>query len=165
MQFDVGESVVVPGWGVGEIAGLEKVDVGEGDAKMVRIDIGDEKKRMWVPEGRMHAECVRGVMKSNEVKETLSLIKNGTAPEKRATWNRRQRRYMELVSTNTPQSLGELMGELGAVRRKKRLSFTERRMFDRVHDQLAAEIACALDVSVDEAGKKIDKAVGPRADK
>ena len=165
MQFDVGESVVVPGWGVGEIAGLEEVDVGEADVKMVRIDIGEEKKRMWVPEGRMHAECVRGVMKPSQVKETLSLIKNGTAPEKRATWNRRQRRYMEMVSTNTPQSLGELMGELSAVRRRKRLSFTERRMFDRVHDQLSAEMACALDCPVDEAAAKLDKAIGPRAEK
>lgn len=165
MNFAAGESVVVPNWGLGEVAGRESLTIDDSDVKMVRIDIASEKKHMWVPEGRLQAECVRPVMSPNQVDKALDVIASCTAPEKRVTWNRRQRRYNELVATNTPQSLAEVMGELAAVRRGKRLSFTERRLFDRVRDQLTAEVACSLDIPRDRAMARLDSAIGPRAEK
>ncbi|MFT6159647.1 MAG: RNA polymerase-interacting CarD/CdnL/TRCF family regulator [Myxococcota bacterium] len=165
MNYLEGESVVVPNWGLGEVAGRESLNIDDSDVTMIRIEIEAERKQMWVPEGRLHAECVRAVMKPNQVDKTLALIAGGSAPEKRATWNRRQRRYDQLVASNTPQSLAEVMGELAAVRRGKRLSFTERRLFDRVREQLTAEVACSLDIPRDRAMAQLDTAIGPRAEK
>lgn len=164
MKVEIGKSVVVPGWGVGTVRAIETIDLGVGDQEMYRIELdSDEKKVNWVPLDQMQAQCVRLVMEPKQVKDTLDAIANGTAPEKRATWNRRQRRYNELVAENTPKSLGALMGELAAVRRKKALSFTERRMFDRVRSQLSAEMASALGVPLEKAEKQLDDAIGPRA--
>ena len=77
------------------------------------------------------------------VEQTWEVIRSQEAPDARATWNRRQRRYSEMLMSNSPRALAELLGELAAVRSEKPLSFTEKRMFRQVWDLLVGEISAS----------------------
>jgi RNA polymerase-interacting CarD/CdnL/TRCF family regulator len=146
MQVRVGDSVVVPGCGVGLVEAVESMDLaGTGNPEQLyRIVFEDtDQRRMWVPVDRVAEQNLRPVMTAALVEQTWEVIKTQEAPDSRATWNRRQRRYSEMLMSNSPRSLAELLGELAAVRSEKPLSFTEKRMFRQVWDLLVGEITAS----------------------
>ncbi len=98
----------------------------------------------WIPVAMATSERLRPVMSSDAVPATWEVLTNQEAPEKRAPWNRRQRRYNELISSGAPRDLAALAGELGAVQANKPLSFGELRILEKARRLLVDEIAVAL---------------------
>jgi RNA polymerase-interacting CarD/CdnL/TRCF family regulator len=166
MQVRVGDSVVVPGCGVGMVEAVESMDLaGTGAPEQlykITFEDGDQRK-MWVPVDRVAEQNLRPVMSAELVEQTWEVIKAQEAPDARATWNRRQRRYSEMLMSNSPRALAELLGELAAVRSEKPLSFTEKRMFRQVWDLLVGEIAASTGDSREKVEARMEKAVPPAA--
>lgn len=136
--------MVVPGAGVGRIEAIEKMDLGDDVAEMYRILVEATEMRLWIPVHRATVEGVRPPFEASRIDDLLTIIEDTEAPEKRATWNRRQRRYQELLMSNDPVQLAELLGELASVRQRKALSFGERKLFDRAWDLMQVELtACS----------------------
>lgn len=149
MRFNEGDLVVVPGAGVGRIEAIEKMDLGDDAAEMYRIMVEATEMRLWIPVHRAAVDGVRAPFEASKIDQLLGIIEATEAPEKRATWNRRQRRYQELLMSNDPLQLAELLGELASVRQRKALSFGERKLFDRAWDLMQVELtACAADDDV-----------------
>ena len=113
MQVRVGDNVVVPGCGVGLVEAVESMDLsGTGnEEQLYRISFeNSDERRMWVPVDRVAEQNLRPVMSAELVEQTWEVIRSQEAPDARATWNRRQRRYSEMLMSNSPRSLAELLG-------------------------------------------------------
>ena len=166
MQVTVGESIVVPGCGVGTVEAVESMDLsGSGTPEQlykITFEDGDQRK-MWVPVDRVAEQNLRPVMSAELVEQTWEVIRSQEAPDARATWNRRQRRYSEMLMSNSPRALAELLGELAAVRSEKPLSFTEKRMFRQVWDLLVGEISASTGDSREVVEERMEKVVPPAA--
>lgn len=145
LEFEKGDVVVAPGCGAGLVEDIEEVELGGESVSMYRIHVIDNEVRIWVPVGTARVQGIRSPVDAAEVTTLLQTIRDTVAPKKRATWNRRQRRYNELLMSNDPQQLAELLGELASVRNGKPLSFGERRLFDRARSLLAAELRATSD--------------------
>lgn len=166
MQVQVGDSVVVPGCGVGQVEAVETMDLsGTGsEEELFRIGFQDgDQRRMWVPVARVAEQNLRPVMSAELVEQTWEVIASQEAPDARATWNRRQRRYSEMLMSNSPRALAELLGELAAVRAEKPLSFTEKRMFRQVWDLLVGEISVSTGKTREEIEAHMETVVPPAA--
>ena len=96
------------------------IDVGGGPIEVFRIDLGPDDGVLWVPVGRLSVEGIRLPADEDHVEEAWELIPVQEAPKKRTNWNRRHRRYQEMLMSNQPKQLAELIGELVAVREAKR---------------------------------------------
>jgi len=166
MQVNIGESIVVPGCGVGTVEAVESMDLtGTGtpeDLYRISFEDGDQRK-MWVPVSRVAEQNLRPVMSAELVEQTWEVIRSQEAPDARATWNRRQRRYSEMLMSNSPRALAELLGELAAVRSEKPLSFTEKRMFRQVWDLLVGEISASTGDTREAVEAHMEKVVPPAA--
>lgn len=160
MTFAVSDAVVVPGCGVGRVDAIETMEVAGEQVQLYRIVLGEEDAKMWVPTHRAEAEGLRPVMSEERVANTWQVIEAREAPEKRANWNRRQRRYNEMLMSNQPKELAEVLGELAAVRETKSLSFGERRIFERVRELLIGEIAAAGNVEREVIEKRMADTLG-----
>ncbi|MEZ4322264.1 MAG: CarD family transcriptional regulator [Myxococcota bacterium] len=143
MGFDAGDVVVAPGCGVGVIEDVEVVDLNGIDVEMYRIYIETTGMRMWIPIHRASVDGIRPPMQPADVDTVLSTIRETTAPEQRTNWNRRQRRYRELLMSNDPLQMAELVGELASVRHDKVLSFGERRLYEQALALIRAELEVA----------------------
>lgn len=163
MNYSVGDSVVLPGCGVGTVQAIQTMEMDGTDVEMYRIDLGEDAGKMWVPLHRAVVSGMRPVMTVEQAERTWQIIKAQEAPEKRANWNRRQRRYNEQLMSNEPEAMAELLGELAAVRSEKPLSFGERRLYERVKGLLTDEIAAALEQPVETVTKRMDEVVGASA--
>lgn len=153
MVFNAGDVVVTPGCGVGHIEEIDQVDIGDEPVKMYKILLQTTGMRMWVPTYRAEVDGVRRPIETEAVAKVLKVIRETKAPKKRSNWNRRQRRYQGLLMSNDPMQLAELLGELASVRQKKTLSFGERRLFERAHGLLLAELEAACESGEDVAAK------------
>lgn len=147
MELRKGMAVVAVGVGMGRVEAIEMLDVGSGPCPMARIRSFEGNLSMWVPVEGLEPAKVREPVSRAQVDEILSVIVNQEAPAERVTWNRRERRYREMLLTNDAHTLGALLGELIAVRDTKKLSFGERRMYLRVHELLLAELAAVAEVT------------------
>lgn len=156
MEFRVGDAVVAPGCGVGTIEAIETMDMGDAPVELYRITFDEEGTRMWVPLAQVAAKGLRPVMATERVEEIWHTIDNQELPDQRATWNRRYRRYNDMLMSNHPKSMAEVLGELLALRKEKKLSFGEKRLFERVSNLLIGELAAASSRSREDVAKDLD---------
>ncbi len=147
MEYRQGDNVVVPGCGVGHIASTETMEMDGVVIALYRIELGDNAGMMWVPTDRVEEKGLRPVMSEAQVDMAWEVISQQEVPDTRDPWNRRQRRYTEMIMSNSPRSMAEVLGELAAVRRTKSLSFTEKKMFLQVWELVVGEMAAALGVT------------------
>lgn len=146
MELSVGDVVVVPALGPGVVEAHESVDIGQHSVDAWRIELGGSRGTMYVPNNARGAEGLRAPMSAEVVPGIWKTISRQAAPKHRRNWNQRRRRYEQMLHSNSPTSLAELLGELARVRARKahknqRLSFGERRMLERARDLLAREVA------------------------
>lgn len=159
LEFIVGESVVIPGCGVGAIEDIETVDLGEGDVQVYKIYVEATSMHIWIPVDLAGAKGVRAPVGKSKLQSLLKAIRDTTAPTKRTNWNQRQRRYNEQLMSPDPLDLAQLLGELSAVKHGgKTLSFGERRLFERALDLFQSEVEQATG-DADQASAKLEAAL------
>jgi len=165
LGFEPGEAVVVPGLGVGTLTHVEDVPLDTTSERAYRIEFGEGKGRIWVPVERAGEIGLRGIMEEDVAEKAFEVVSSQKAPKKRAHWNRRRRRYEDLLSSNKPREVAALVGELAAVRRVKKgpLSFGERRLLEKAIDLFVAEVSVALGVAKATVEKRLDNAMSSAA--
>lgn len=164
MQVQVGEKVVFPGCGVGTIEARETLSIGDERVDAFRIGLAGDDATIWVPADSLVEKGVRPVMDPKHVPRTWEILTSQTAPSKRRPWPQRRRRYTEMLMECTPASLARLLGELTAVRRKnletkkkKNLSFSEKKYFEQARSMLVAEIAAARGVDAEVVDERFQE--------
>jgi len=155
LELAIGETVVVPTMGVGVVEATERVDVGDAYVEAYRIDLGPEDGTFWIPQQQLGSQGLRPPISKDRLAAMWAEMLEQEAPKKRANWNRRRKRYSEMLASNEPLQLAALIGELSAVAAVKRtkkqsLSFGERQLLDKAQGLLAQEVAAARDCDVDE---------------
>jgi len=157
MEYTVGEKVVVPVCGVGEIADIKTLDIEDHSVDMIEIDLRlrDDGTRIWIPVDRIEEEGLRPVMTPQTARKALDTISQQTVSKRRQHWNQRKRRYTEMLTSNQPGEMARLLGELAAVQKKKPLSFNEKKMFSKVWRLLVAEMAVVQGTSRESISETI----------
>lgn len=164
MELSVGDVVVVPALGPGRVRSHDTVDVGATQVAAWRIELGADLGTLFVPDGRSAETRLREPLAAERVPRLYERMAAQSAPEKRRNWNQRRRRYEEMLHSNSPSQLAELIGELSDVKKTKaeknqRLSFGERRILEKVRDLLAREVATATGTSPDHIHERMDAAL------
>jgi CarD family transcriptional regulator len=155
LKLSVGDTVVVPTMGVGVVDAKERVDVGDVSINAYRIDLGEDEGTFWIPVDQLGSHGLREPISKDQLARLWASMLEQEAPAKRANWNRRRKRYQEMLASNEALQLAALVGELSAVAavkktKKQTLSFGERQLLDKAQSLLAQEVAAARDCEIDE---------------
>lgn len=164
MQFQTGEQAVYPGCGVGTIEAIQRLEEDE-SAKMYVISFPDNKTRVWVPLENASDLGLRPLMSQTKLDKALAAISKQEAPPKRQTWNRRFKRYSELLQTNDPEAIGEVIGELAAIKHAKTLSFGERRIYRKAEALFIREGALVRDTDEETFSSELESVLKKKARK
>jgi len=142
-RFKIGDKVVCPPHGVGEINLIKTQKVGGDDHKLFDITILDSGLKISVPVSQAEMRGMRKVMDKRSVEMVYKILKTKRVKSDNQPWNRRSREYWNKITNGSIFEIAEVMRDLSNLKGSKELSFGEKKMLERAQTLLVSEIAIA----------------------
>lgn len=142
-KFKLGDMVVYPGHGVGQVSALKSKDIAGSEQKFYEILIAESGMKIMVPMQQAEAVGLRKVVDKKAVDKVYAILKNRNFKIDTQTWNRRFREYSQKIKTGSVFEIAEVLRDLSVLRIDKELSFGEKKMLDMAQSLLVSEIAIA----------------------
>jgi CarD family transcriptional regulator len=158
MEFSVGDKVVHPRHGFGQIIGLKRLDLVEGFEHYYVIEIRDQGLTLHVPVRKIDVLGVRPVMSHAKMVRVLATLR-GRPSQLSEDYKERQARIREKLDTGAPLRIAEILRDLTWLERRARLTAADSALLSRGRDFLAAEIAVVTDTEIINAKQAIDTAL------
>ncbi len=155
MEFSVGDYVVHPKHGAGQITGTRQLELVEGYENYYVIKIGDNGLTLHVPMRKMEELGVRPVMSRSRLTRVLDTL-HETPRQLSTNFKTRQARIKEKLQTGMPLKMAEAVRDLAARRQRAKLSANDTRLLNRCQELLAMEIALVTDTELIDAHQKIN---------
>ncbi len=156
-EYKVKDFVVYPRHGVGQITEFKKINIGGIDVETYVIKFEKDKANGMVPVNKQ--SHLRPLATINQVNKCISILKS--KPKiKRSMWSRRAQEYEAKISSGKIYELAEVVRDLN---KGDDLmidqSYSERQLFEKAYERILSEFQIVLDVSLEDAQKKLDKAL------
>ncbi len=138
-MFQIGDYVVCPGHGVGQIANVENKDLSGEIKSFYIIKVVSNGMTVMVPTDSK--DGVRSLVSKIEIEDVFVLLGNHDVKVDNSTWNRRHREYLAKVKTGSLLEIADVLRQLLLLKVSKKLSFGEKKMLEQCKDLLVKEIA------------------------
>jgi len=139
--FQIGDKAVYPAQGVAEVIGIETKDIGDTQAIFYVLRVYDTDKRILVPVKKADTCGMRHLMTSDDIDRVFGIVSEEGVVVEQQTWNRRYRKYLEMIKTGSAEDLARVIRDLNTLRASKPLSFGEKKIIETAVDLLVREIA------------------------
>jgi CarD family transcriptional regulator len=139
-EFSVGDHVVYPAHGVGEVKGIETQTVAGMEMEVYVITFDHEKMTLRVPTKRAVASGLRPLAANDVVTQALTTLK-GRARVKRTMWSRRAQEYEAKINSGDLISIAEVVRDLHRAENQPEQSYSERQLYESALDRMAREVA------------------------
>jgi CarD family transcriptional regulator len=162
IEFELGDSVVYPHHGAGQVLKKEKrVMFGE-EREYLTIKILHNDMTVMVPCENAGKAGLRRIIDDEAVKKVLAVLADDIS-EMPKNWNRRFKHNRDKIKTGDIYELAEVVRNLAIREHEKGLSTGEKQMFTRAKKILASELMYALDMEEDEAEQHLDNLLADSA--
>ncbi len=155
LQFSVGDFIVYPSHGVGEINDIQTFEIAEEKLEMYNVIFDKEKMTLKIPTIKAKEIGIRKVSSRNEMKKTLEILK-GKAKIRRTMWSRRAQEYEAKINSGILIELTEVVRDLFRNSNQPEQSYSERQLYESARDRLAREVAVVEKTDDDKAVEKIE---------
>ncbi|MCW5831169.1 MAG: CarD family transcriptional regulator [Labilithrix sp.] len=156
LKLNVGDKVVHPSHGLGEISAIEHREIGGAKGEFFIIRILDNGMRVMVPRTSAQAAGLRPVMSSKEADKVLETMKAREVAVDLQPWSRRFRAYTEMIKSGSPHEVAKVLRDMYRLKFDKELSFGERRLLDQAKSLLLKELAAAKGLTESELQARVD---------
>lgn len=153
-MFNLGDYVVCPGHGVGQICNVETKELNGEMKSFYIIKVVSNGMKVMIPVDSK--EGVRALIPSTEISGVFKLLENQNVKVDMSTWNRRHREYTLKVKTGSLLEIADVLRQLLLLKMTKKLSFGERKMLDQCKELIVKEVALSSGTSEDTISEKID---------
>ena len=154
LEFSVGDHVVYPAHGVGQVQGIETQEVAGYSLEVYVITFDHEKMTLRVPTAKARGAGLRSLAEGNVVSQALTTLK-GRARVKRTMWSRRAQEYEAKINSGDLVSIAEVTRDLFRADDQPEQSYSERQIFEAASSRLARELAAMEKTDEPAALKKI----------
>ena len=156
MSFDVGDKVVYPHHGAAVVERREMKEVfGETKEYLVlRLAYGD--LTLMVPADNTDEVGLREVINDEEVEEVFAVLRKKEA-RMPTNWSRRFKNHVEKLKSGDIYQVAEVVRNLALREATKGLSAGEKAMLVKARSVLVSELSFALNLSEDDALKKLEE--------
>jgi len=155
--FKVKDYVVYPKHGVGQITETKKINIGGIDVETYVLKFEKDKANGMVPVNKQ--SHLRPLATINQINKCVSILKS--KPKiKRSMWSRRAQEYEAKISSGKIYDLAEVVRDLNKgddIMIDQ--SYSERQLFEKAYERLLSEFQIVMGSSLEDAQKKLDKAL------
>ena len=158
--FGVGDPVVSPAHGLGEVVSIERRDVDGALRDFYVIVVKDTGIRMVVPVEAARAAGLRRPIDRKTANSLLDVFKERRPAVTGIPWSRRHRHYQQLLHSGSAEEVARVMRDLLRLRSRKELSFGERKLLDSARRMLVKEVALVFGDTEAKVERRFEKALG-----
>ena len=161
--YKIKDYVVYPKHGVGQIIEFKKINIGGIDVETYVLKFEKDKANGMIPVNKQ--SHLRPLATINQINKCVSILKS--KPKiKRSMWSRRAQEYEAKISSGKIYELAEVVRDLN---KGEDLmidqSYSERQLFEKAYERLLTEFQIVLGTNLENAQKKLDKALKRNLDK
>lgn len=142
-MFKVGEKVVYPAHGVGEIEAIRSQVISGTEKRFYMLRILNTDMKIMIPIDHVESVGLRRVIDRQMVSQVYKVLRQKKVETEQQTWNRRYRQYTEKIKTGSILEIARVMRDLFVLKGGKELSFGERKMLDTARSLLVKELSIA----------------------
>ena len=157
-EFSVGDHVVYPAHGVGQVQGIETQEVAGLKLEVYVITFDHEKMTLRVPTGKARSSGLRSLAEGNVVNQALTTLK-GRARVKRTMWSRRAQEYEAKINSGDLISIAEVVRDLHRAENQPEQSYSERQLYESALDRMAREVAAIERIDREAAIAMLNKSL------
>jgi CarD family transcriptional regulator len=157
-DFSVGDHVVYPAHGVGQVQGIETQEVAGLKLEVYVITFDHEKMTLRVPTAKAKTAGLRPLAETNVVSQALTTLK-GRARVKRTMWSRRAQEYEAKINSGDLISIAEVVRDLHRAENQPEQSYSERQLYESALDRMAREVAAIERIDRDAAITMLNKSL------
>ena len=149
-DFSIGDHVVYPAHGVGQVQGIETQEVAGLSLEVYVITFDHEKMTLRVPTRKAKGAGLRPLAANDVVSQALVTLK-GRARVKRTMWSRRAQDYEANINSGDLISIAEVVRDLHRADNQPEQSYSERQLYESALDRMAREVAAIEQIDRDAA--------------
>lgn len=154
MEFDAGDYVVHPSYGVGNILRLEEKRLAETEMRLYYV-LAVENSTVWVPVNSTGATGLRRVTPKQELERYRRVLKSKPTVLDR-DHHKRRLEINERLKRGSFLAVCEATRDLTAHGWRKPLNDVDASMLQKVRDNLCREWAASQGVSIADAAREVD---------
>jgi CarD family transcriptional regulator len=158
LHFSVGDHVVYPAHGVGQVQGIETQEVAGLKLEVYVITFDHEKMTLRVPTAKARGAGLRPLAESDVVSKALTTLK-GRARVKRTMWSRRAQEYEAKINSGDLISIAEVVRDLHRAENQPEQSYSERQLYESALDRMAREVAAIERIDREAAISMLNKSL------
>ena len=154
-NFNIGEIVVYPKHGVGEIVRIESMKLSNIKSKFYVVKMEQAKLTIRVPLEKQKEVGLRKISSKKNIEEVYNILKS--KPKiRRIMWSRRAQEYDAKIYSGDPLKIAEVIRDLFRKNNQPEQSYSERQMFQMALERLAREVAAVEKTDYFQATEKIE---------
>ena len=158
MDFTVGDRIMHPTYGVGQITDVEELALIEGFERYYKINILAQSVVVRIPVRKMKDLGVRHVMSEAKMARALEILR-ATPGRLSEDFKQRQARIQEKLNTGRPSKIAEVIRDLSWRKYDAHLTKADANLLAQGQDLLATEIAVVMETEITEARETINAAL------
>ena len=155
-DFSVGDHVVYPAHGVGQVQGIETQEVAGLKLEVYVITFDHEKMTLRVPTRKAKTAGLRPLASGVVVSQAMVTL-TGRARVKRTMWSRRAQEYEAKINSGDLISIAEVVRDLFRSENQPEQSYSERQLYEAALDRMSREISSVNRISETEAIRQIEQ--------
>jgi CarD family transcriptional regulator len=158
LQFKIGDKVVYPSHGVGEIIDVESGSIAGIAVQVYVISFPHDKMVLRVPVKRAASAGLRPLVDIEDVSKIYKVLQ-GRAKSGNKMWSRRAQEYEAKINSGDITAVAEVIRDLHKDADTDR-SYSERTIYESALNRLAGELAVLESITVPDAIGKLYEALG-----
>ena len=155
-EFKIGEIVVYPNHGVGEITKIETIEISNIKTSFYVVKMEQSKLIIRVPLDKKNQVGLRKISSKKIIEKVYSTLK--LKPKiRRIMWSRRAQEYETKIFSGDPVKISEVVRDLFRKSSQAEQSYSERQMFQVAIERLAREVAAVEKTDYFQSTEKIEQ--------
>ena len=155
-EFKIGDTVVYPKHGVGEVSKIETLEVSSIKTNFYVVKMEQSKLIIRVPLDKKDEVGLRKISTKKVVEDVYSTLK--LKPKiRRIMWSRRAQEYETKIFSGDPIKIAEVVRDLFRKSSQAEQSYSERQMFQVAIERLAREVAAVEKTDYFQSTEKIEQ--------
>lgn len=154
VEFKVGDLVVYPAHGVGEIESIETQTIAGMEMTLYGIHFKEDRLKMKLPLAKAKTAGLRKLCSQDRLETALETL-TGKAKVKKTMWSRRAQEYEAKINSGDPVSIAEVLRDLRRANDDSEQSYSERQIYQSALQRLAREVAAVRRIDEEKASKQL----------